>query len=188
MAAISDVGDGERSEMVPTATTASGAAVAPIGGSSNGGGMITSDSVESRPDDGGENGNGDIINPVSSPAPHVQAKTAPMYNMYTAAMSYNGYTITDGALRLIVLLHAADLGFNAIEIAFMFSMYEVRVSCFFHFPHILQPQRNIFSNRYFSSTNPHRQAQKSAAGRTHCRPHVLIVRTSATTSRPVDCS
>lgn len=51
---------------------------------------------------------------------------APMRNLYTAALSYNGYTITDGALRLIVLLHAADLGFNAIEIAFMFSLYEVR--------------------------------------------------------------
>lgn len=35
---------------------------------------------------------------------------AAMRNLYTAAMSYNGYTITDGALRLIVLLHAADLG------------------------------------------------------------------------------
>lgn len=50
---------------------------------------------------------------------------APMRNLYTAALSYNGYTITDGALRLIVLLNAARLGFNAIEIAFMFSMYEV---------------------------------------------------------------
>lgn len=60
-------------------------------------------------------------NPPSAPA----AAPAPMRNLYTAAMSYNGYTITDGALRLIVLLHAADLGFNAIEIAFMFSMYEV---------------------------------------------------------------
>eukprot|EP00903_Cladosiphon_okamuranus_P018339 g16871.t1 len=48
-----------------------------------------------------------------------------MRNMYTAALSYNGYAITDGALRLIVLLYAADLGFNAIEIAFMFSAYEV---------------------------------------------------------------
>lgn len=50
---------------------------------------------------------------------------APMRNLYTAAMSYNGYTVTDGALRLIVLLNAERLGFNAIEIAFMFSMYEV---------------------------------------------------------------
>lgn len=34
-----------------------------------------------------------------------------MRNLYTAALSYNGYTITDGALRLIVLLYAADLGY-----------------------------------------------------------------------------
>ena len=60
-----------------------------------------------------------------SPLPAPSETPAPMYNLFTAAMSYNGYTITDGALRLIVLLHAADLGFNAIEIAFMFSMYEV---------------------------------------------------------------
>eukprot|EP00903_Cladosiphon_okamuranus_P007581 g7354.t1 len=62
--------------------------------------------------------------PPSSGPPAVRA-VAPMRNLYTAALSYNGYTITDGALRLIVLLHAADLGFNAIEIAFMFSAYEV---------------------------------------------------------------
>ena len=37
-----------------------------------------------------------------------------MRNLYTAAMSYNGYTITDGALRLIVLLHAADLGYVCV--------------------------------------------------------------------------
>lgn len=43
-----------------------------------------------------------------SPAPKA---VAPMRNLYTAALSYNGYTITDGALRLIVLLHAADLGY-----------------------------------------------------------------------------
>lgn len=61
------------------------------------------------------------------PDPNNSSKgPAPMRNLYTAALSYNGYTITDGALRLIVLLHAADLGFNAIEIAFMFSLYEVR--------------------------------------------------------------
>lgn len=73
--------------------------------------------------DGGEGGTPD--SPPSS-APPAASEPAPMRNMYTAAMSYNGYTITDGALRVIVLLHAADLGFSAIEIAFMFSMYEVR--------------------------------------------------------------
>lgn len=64
------------------------------------------------------------VAPAPAPAPP-ESEPAPMRNLYTAALSYNGFTITDGALRLIVLLHAADLGFNAIEIAFMFSMYEV---------------------------------------------------------------
>ncbi|CAM9495030.1 unnamed protein product [Chrysoparadoxa australica] len=54
-----------------------------------------------------------------------QEKVWPIYNLYAAAMSYNGFTITDGALRLIVLIHADDLGFTAIEIAFMFSLYEL---------------------------------------------------------------
>lgn len=45
--------------------------------------------------------------PGSPPARPVAA----MRNLYTAALAYNGYTITDGALRLIVLLHAADLGY-----------------------------------------------------------------------------
>ncbi|CAN0284284.1 unnamed protein product, partial [Discosporangium mesarthrocarpum] len=52
-------------------------------------------------------------------------KVASIRNLYVASMSYNGYTFTDGALRLIVLLNAADLGFNAIEIAFMFTTYEL---------------------------------------------------------------
>lgn len=85
------------------------------------------DGVQKIPDiDGGvaETTVGVSISP-SPPLPVSESKPAPMRNLYTAAMSYNGFTITDGALRLIVLLHAADLGFNAIEIAFMFSMYEV---------------------------------------------------------------
>ena len=77
-------------------------------------------------------GSGDVleiergeVEPPPAVAPPLNKGPAPMRNLYTAALSYNGYTITDGALRLIVLLHAADLGFNAIEIAFMFSLYEV---------------------------------------------------------------
>ncbi|CAM9980606.1 unnamed protein product, partial [Pylaiella littoralis] len=83
--------------------------------------------------DGGDAGSPSAeaaITPESPPQtpPPAEAEARPvaaMRNLYTAALSYNGYTITDGALRLIVLLHAADLGFNAIEIAFMFSAYEV---------------------------------------------------------------
>lgn len=67
-----------------------------------------------------------VISATADP-PRTSNVPAPMRNLYTASMSYNGYTVTDGALRLIILLHANELGFNAIEIAFMFSMYEVRV-------------------------------------------------------------
>jgi hypothetical protein len=35
------------------------------------------------------------------------------------------YTVTDGAIRLIVLLHAKTLGFTPIQIALMFVMYEL---------------------------------------------------------------
>ncbi|CBJ30465.1 putative membrane transporter (ISS) [Ectocarpus siliculosus] len=79
---------------------------------------------------GEEEGKADESSMATAPEPSAAAagaskQVAPMRNLYTAALSYNGYTVTDGALRLIVLLHAADLGFNAIEIAFMFSAYEV---------------------------------------------------------------
>lgn len=67
------------------------------------------------------------------PIPHGRThhqEPAAMRNLYSAAISYDGFIITDGALRLIVLLHATALGFNAIEIAFMFSMYEVSLPNF----------------------------------------------------------
>ena len=39
--------------------------------------------------------------------------------------SYLLYTITDGAIRMIVLLHAYQKGFSAMEVAIMFTLYEV---------------------------------------------------------------
>jgi MFS family permease len=38
--------------------------------------------------------------------------------------SYLLYTITDGAIRMIVLLHAYNKGFSALEVAIMFTLYE----------------------------------------------------------------
>jgi Major Facilitator Superfamily len=38
--------------------------------------------------------------------------------------SYLLFTITDGAIRLIVLLHAYNSGFSALQVSFMFSFYE----------------------------------------------------------------
>lgn len=41
------------------------------------------------------------------------------------SLSYCLYTITDGAVRMIVLLHAFNLGFSAMMVAVMFTLYEV---------------------------------------------------------------
>lgn len=45
------------------------------------------------------------------------------YALVTSA--YWGYTITDGALRMLVLLHFNKLGFSPIKIAFLFLFYEI---------------------------------------------------------------
>ncbi|GBG32964.1 Hypothetical Protein FCC1311_091902 [Hondaea fermentalgiana] len=46
-------------------------------------------------------------------------------NLYVTVYSFNLFTITDGAIRLVVLLHAAALGFSPIQIAIMFTLYEL---------------------------------------------------------------
>ncbi len=45
------------------------------------------------------------------------------YILVTAA--YWGFTITDGALRMLVLLHFHKLGYTPIEISFLFLFYEI---------------------------------------------------------------
>ncbi|MBN1958566.1 MAG: organoarsenical effux MFS transporter ArsJ [Desulfuromonadales bacterium] len=44
------------------------------------------------------------------------------YALVTGA--YWGFTLTDGALRMLVLLHFHDLGYSAVQIAFLFLLYE----------------------------------------------------------------
>ena len=44
------------------------------------------------------------------------------YALVTGA--YWGFTLTDGALRMLVLLHFDRLGYSAVEIAFLFLFYE----------------------------------------------------------------
>jgi predicted MFS family arabinose efflux permease len=44
------------------------------------------------------------------------------YALVTAA--YWSFTLTDGALRMLVLLHFHDLGYSAVQIAFLFLLYE----------------------------------------------------------------
>jgi len=44
------------------------------------------------------------------------------YAIVTAA--YWAFTLTDGALRMLVLLHFDRLGYSAVQIAFLFLFYE----------------------------------------------------------------
>jgi len=44
------------------------------------------------------------------------------YGLVTAA--YWAFTLTDGALRMLVLLHFHDLGYSPVELAFLFLFYE----------------------------------------------------------------
>ncbi|KJE93704.1 major facilitator transporter [Capsaspora owczarzaki ATCC 30864] len=44
---------------------------------------------------------------------------------YVISLSYLLFTLTDGALRMIVLMQANDIGFSAFEIALMFVLYEL---------------------------------------------------------------
>ena len=45
------------------------------------------------------------------------------YMLVTAA--YWGFTLTDGALRMLVLLHFYELGYSPVQIAFLFLFYEI---------------------------------------------------------------
>src|SRR5262249_2122172 len=47
---------------------------------------------------------------------------AQMYAVVTA--SYWGFTLTDGALRMLVLLHFYSLGYTPFMLAFLFLLYE----------------------------------------------------------------
>ena len=46
-------------------------------------------------------------------------------NYILVSAAYWGFTITDGALRMLVLLHFHKLGYTPIEIAFLFLFYEI---------------------------------------------------------------
>ena len=49
------------------------------------------------------------------------------YGIVTA--SYWGFTLTDGALRMLVLLHFYKLGYSPFTLAFLFLLYEVAGIC-----------------------------------------------------------
>lgn len=58
-------------------------------------------------------------NPQQKPDRRVDLKR---YAMITAA--YWGFTLTDGALRMLVLLHFHELGYSPLQLAFLFLLYE----------------------------------------------------------------
>ena len=45
------------------------------------------------------------------------------YAIVTSA--YWGFTLTDGALRMLVLLHFHRLGFSPVQLAYLFVLYEI---------------------------------------------------------------
>jgi hypothetical protein len=54
-----------------------------------------------------------------------QATSQALRPFVIISSSYLLFTITDGAVRLIVLLHAYNKSFSALEVAFMFTLYEL---------------------------------------------------------------
>ena len=56
---------------------------------------------------------------VASPAPTISIRN---YAIVTAA--YWAFTLTDGALRMLVLLHFNQLGYSPVQLAFLFLLYE----------------------------------------------------------------
>jgi hypothetical protein len=69
--------------------------------------------------------------------------------------SYLLYTITDGAIRMIVLLHAYNKSFSALEVAFMFTLYELagvftNLVRFLSFRWIAKVDERLLSPSFFS--------------------------------------
>ena len=46
-------------------------------------------------------------------------------NYILVTLAYWGFTLTDGALRMLVLLYFNQIGYTPIQIAFLFLFYEV---------------------------------------------------------------
>ena len=56
---------------------------------------------------------------AAAPAPALSIRN---YAIVTAA--YWAFTLTDGALRMLVLLHFNQLGYTPVQLAFLFLLYE----------------------------------------------------------------
>lgn len=55
----------------------------------------------------------------------MKEKYGALYPFAIISITYLLFTVTDGAVRMIVLLHAYNKGFTAMDVAIMFSFYEL---------------------------------------------------------------
>jgi len=55
---------------------------------------------------------------------HTHTQSQALLPFAIISVSYLLYTMTDGSVRMIVLLHAYNKGFSAMEVATMFTLYE----------------------------------------------------------------
>lgn len=55
----------------------------------------------------------------------MKEKYGALYPFVIISITYLLFTVTDGAVRMIVLLHAYNKGFTAMDVAIMFSFYEL---------------------------------------------------------------
>ncbi|GAX20558.1 hypothetical protein FisN_3Hh592 [Fistulifera solaris] len=82
----------------------------------------------------GEDHENEVETPTSSPSEEEPSQpksfcetiTSPTLRPFVIiSTSYLLFTITDGAIRMIVLLHAYNKSFSALQVAYMFTLYEL---------------------------------------------------------------
>ena len=56
---------------------------------------------------------------------NVQEKPSGLAAYITVTAAYWAFMLTDGALRMLVLLHFHTLGFSPVQLAYLFLLYEV---------------------------------------------------------------
>ena len=53
------------------------------------------------------------------------SQVLPFSNLYASVYAFNLFTITDGAIRIIILLYANQIGLSPLDIAVLFTLYEL---------------------------------------------------------------
>ena len=61
---------------------------------------------------------------MGNPLAHVTALSKGTRNYAIVTAAYWGFTLSDGALRMLVLLHFYRLGYSPFTLAFLFLLYE----------------------------------------------------------------